>query len=100
MQFLFDYIKGRVEKAGVREWIKFETAVKNVSYENGKFQVTVRDLPSDTMKTEEFDYVICCTGHFSTPNVPQFEGFDKFPGRILHAHDFRDAVEFKKTKTF
>ena len=56
---LFDYIKGRVEKAGVREWIKFETAVKNVSYENGKFRVTVRDLPSDTMTTEEFDHVIC-----------------------------------------
>ena len=92
---LFDYIKGRVEKAGVREWIKFETAVKNVSYENGKFHVTVRDLPSDTMMTEEFDNVICCTGHFSTPNAPQFDGFEKFPGRILHAHDFRDAVEFK-----
>lgn len=92
---LFDYIKGRVEKAGVREWIKFETAVKNVSYENGKFRVTVRDLPSDTMMTEEFDNVICCTGHFSTPNAPQFDGFEKFPGRILHAHDFRDAVEFK-----
>ena len=92
---LFDYIKGRVEKAGVREWIKFETAVKNVSYENGKFHVTVRDLPSDTTTTEEFDHVICCTGHFSTPNAPQFDGFEKFPGRILHAHDFRDAVEFK-----
>ena len=65
---------------------------------------------------------MCCTGHFSTPNVPEFEGdsandptqlgcasavatahlatelgtaagFDKFQGRILHAHDFRDAVE-------
>ena len=92
---LFDYIKGRVEKAGVRDWIKFETAVKHVSYENGKFHVTVRDLPSDRMTTEEFDHVICCTGHFSTPNVPQFDGFEKFPGRILHAHDFRDAVEFK-----
>ena len=92
---LFDYIKGRVEKAGVREWIKFETAVKNVSYESGKFHVTVRDLSSDTVTTEEFDHVICCTGHFSTPNAPQFDGFEKFPGRILHAHDFRDAVEFK-----
>ena len=92
---LFDYIKGRVEKAGVRDWIKFETAVKHVSYENGKFHVTVLDLPSYRMTTEEFDHVICCTGHFSTPNVPQFDGFEKFPGRVLHAHDFRDAVEFK-----
>jgi len=92
---LFDYIEGRVKKAGVRDWIKFETAVKHVDWDGSKFQVTVRDLPSDTLSTEAFDHVICCTGHFSTPNVPQFEGFDKFPGRVLHAHDFRDAVEFK-----
>ena len=92
---LFDYIEGRVKKAGVRDWIKFETAVKHVEWDGSKFQVSVRDLPSDTLSTEAFDHVICCTGHFSTPNVPQFEGFDKFPGRVLHAHDFRDAVEFK-----
>ena len=39
--------------------------------------------------------MVCATGHFSTPKVPTFEGFDKFGGRILHAHDFRDALEFK-----
>jgi trimethylamine monooxygenase len=26
--------------------------------------------------------------------VPEFPGFDRFNGRILHAHDFRDAREF------
>jgi len=35
------------------------------------------------------------TGHFSTPNVPQFAGFETFEGRVLHSHDFRDALEFK-----
>ena len=92
---LFDYIEGRVKKAGIRDWIRFETAVRHVSFDNGKFSVTVRDLPGDRLYTEEFDHVVCCTGHFSTPNVPHFDGFEKFPGRILHAHDFRDAVEFK-----
>ncbi len=92
---LFDYIEGRVKKANVRDWIKFSHSVKNVSYDGGHFQVTVKDLPNDEVTTETFDHVIVCSGHFSTPNVPHFEGFDKFPGRVLHAHDFRDAVEFK-----
>jgi trimethylamine monooxygenase len=92
---LFDYIEGRVKKAGVRDMIRFETAVRRVEHENGKFQVTVCDLPKNHEYTEEFDHVICATGHFSTPNVPEFEGFDKFQGRVLHAHDFRDALEFK-----
>ena len=92
---LFDYIQGRVEKAGIRDWIRFSTSVKEVSWDGSKFSVTVKDLPNDQLCKEEFDHVIVCSGHFSTPNVPHFDGFDKFPGRVLHAHDFRDAVEFK-----
>ena len=92
---LFDYIEGRVKKAGVRDWIKFSHAVKNVEQEGDKFRVTVKDLPNDKMTSDLYDHVIVCSGHFSTPNVPHFDGFDKFPGRVLHAHDFRDAVEFK-----
>ncbi len=92
---LFDYIEGRVKKAGVRDWVRFETAVRRVEFEDGKFSVTVKDLPENREYTEVFDHVICASGHFSTPNVPEFEGFDTFKGRVLHAHDFRDALEFK-----
>jgi trimethylamine monooxygenase len=92
---LFDYIQGRVEKAGVRDWIRFETAVRRVTFEDGVFNVTVKDLPADNEYTETFDHVICASGHFSTPNVPEFPGFESFKGRVLHAHDFRDALEFK-----
>ncbi|MBL4813222.1 MAG: NAD(P)/FAD-dependent oxidoreductase [Rhodobacteraceae bacterium] len=92
---LFDYIEGRVNKAGVRDKIRFSTAIRNIEFANGKFTVTAHDLPHDRVYDEEFDNVIVCTGHFSTPNVPQFDGFESFQGRVLHAHDFRDAMEFK-----
>ncbi|WP_423906752.1 NAD(P)-binding domain-containing protein [Candidatus Spongiihabitans sp.] len=94
---LADYIKGRVENAGVRDWVKFRTVVKDVSYSEstGMFTVTARDLLKDRVSSREFDNVVVANGHFSTPNVPQFEGFESFNGRVLHAHDFRDAVEFK-----
>ncbi|WP_282127679.1 NAD(P)/FAD-dependent oxidoreductase [Roseobacter litoralis] len=93
---LFDYIEGRVKKAGVRDLIRFETAVRSVEEtDDGKFTVKVKDLPGDNEYEEVFDYVVCASGHFSTPNVPEFEGFDSFKGRVLHAHDFRDALEFK-----
>ena len=94
---LFDYIEGRVKKAGVRDWIRFRTPVRDVSYNeaSGKFTVTSQDLPSGEKSSEEFDHVVVATGHFSTPNVPHFDGLDRFNGRVLHAHDFRDAVEFK-----
>ena len=93
---LFDYIEGRVKKAGVRDWIRFQTAVRFVQVgADGRFTVTVHDLAADRMYAEVFDHVVVASGHFSTPNVPEFPGFPSFNGRILHAHDFRDAMEFK-----
>ncbi|WP_417729292.1 flavin-containing monooxygenase [Roseovarius sp.] len=92
---LFDYIEGRVKKAGVRDLIRFSTAVRWVEKDGDKFNVTVCHLPEDHTYTESFDHVIVCSGHFSTPNVPYFPGFENFKGRVLHAHDFRDALEFK-----
>ena len=96
-EVLWDYIKGRVEKAGVRNMCRFRSPVRMVEYNKDKdnFTVTVHDLKKDHVYSEEFDYVVCGSGHFSTPNVPFFEGLDRFSGRVLHAHDFRDALEFK-----
>ena len=92
---LFDYIEGRIEKTEVRDWIKFSTAVKNVEQSDGGFAVTTCDLTTSKTNVGYFDHVIVCSGHFSTPNMPSFDGFERFPGRILHAHDFRDATEFQ-----
>ena len=94
---LWDYIKGRVEKAKVRKWVRFNSPVRMVEWDKKKklFNVTVHDRVKDVMYTEQFDYVIAANGHFSTPNVPEFEGVKTFNGRVLHAHDFRDALEFK-----
>ena len=94
---LWDYIKGRVEKAKVRKWVRFNTPVRMVEWDKKKklFHVTVHDRAKDKMYTEDFHHVIVASGHFSVPNVPEFEGIKTFNGRVMHAHDFRDALEFK-----
>lgn len=93
---LHDYIMGRVEQSDVRKYIRFETAVRWVSYseESERFTVTVMNFQTGQLESEEFDWVIVATGHFSTPNMPYFEGLETFEGRVMHAHDFRDAREF------
>ncbi|MBR9840361.1 MAG: NAD(P)/FAD-dependent oxidoreductase [Rhodobacteraceae bacterium] len=93
---LFDYIEGRVLKADVRKWIRFSSVIRWVEYdtETDDFEVTVHDMTEDRVYKERFDHVICASGHFSSPNVPEYPGFDQFNGRIVHAHDFRDAREF------
>jgi trimethylamine monooxygenase len=95
-EVLFDYITGRARKNDVGRFIQFNTAVRWVDYddETETFRVTVERLNDAQTRTEEFDYVIVATGHFSVPNAPHFDGFKDFPGRVLHAHDVRDAQEF------
>ena len=93
---LWDYIKGRVEKSDVRKYIRFENSVRHVTFDEGtgQFQLVAHDHASDTVTTDTFDNVVVASGHFSVPNMPHFPGYDTFGGRILHAHDFRDALEF------
>lgn len=93
---LHDYIAGRVEKSGVRKYCKFSHPVRSVVWNEatGTFTVVAKDLVNDAHVTGEYDYVFAANGHFSTPNVPYFEGLERFPGRVLHAHDFRSADEF------
>ena len=90
---LWDYIAGRVEKGDVRKYIRFETAVRWVSYDEatGEFTVTSQHLPSGGDVSEKFDYVIVASGHFSFPNFPAFAGIETFLGPVTHAHDFRGA---------
>lgn len=94
---LFDYIEGRAYKANIRDKIRFNSAVKEITFcqNSKKFNVRVQDFTKDISYSEEFDYVVVASGHFSTPEVPEYSGFSGFNGRIMHAHDFRDALEFK-----
>lgn len=93
---LYDYLVGRAKQENLERYIHFNTSVRYVEYleASAHFQVRVKDLKADRERTEVFDHVIICTGHFSVPNLPTFEGIDQFPGRVLHSHDFRDAREF------
>ena len=95
-EVLWDYIKGRVEKSDVRRFIRFRTTVREVTFDHAseQFIVSSHDLVNGHTSSEEFDFVVVASGHFSVPNAPHYPGFEKFLGRILHAHDFRDAVEF------
>jgi len=64
----------------VLEWCKFRHPVRRVDYhkDSDDFTVTAHDLINDKSVVEKFDNVIVATGHFSTPNVPHFDGIETF----------------------
>ncbi|XP_023330766.1 flavin-containing monooxygenase FMO GS-OX-like 8 isoform X2 [Eurytemora carolleeae] len=96
-EVLFDYLQGRWKKEDIKKYVKFNTVVRDVCYnkETDDFTVSVKRLDEDQVEDgERFDYVVVASGHYSVPNVPSFPGIDRFPGRVLHSHDFREANEF------
>jgi trimethylamine monooxygenase len=95
-EVLFDYIQGRMKRNDLRQYIRFNTVARWVSYDEQSktFTLAVDDLKSNKTYSETFDYLVVATGHFSTPNVPYCEGIDCFRGAVMHAHDFRGADQF------
>ncbi|CAF0756426.1 unnamed protein product [Adineta steineri] len=93
---LYDYITGRAKAGDIRKFIQFRTAVRSVDFDDNtkKFHVTIEDLTNQLTKYLTFDHVIVASGHYTIPNMPDFEGISKFPGRVLHSHDYRGADEF------
>ena len=94
----FFFNPGRFSKSEIQSKIRFSHKVHDVKYNaaSDDFTVVVKNLAEDSfLPAQTFNHVIVATGHFSTPHVPTFPGIDRFPGRVLHSHDFRDANEFK-----
>jgi trimethylamine monooxygenase len=93
---IYDYIQGYAKQNNVLQYIRFNTVIRWISYseDTKRFHVFVKDLKKDEMYSEEFDYVIIATGHFSMPNLPYFDGIETFRGRILHSHELRSAQDF------
>ena len=94
---LWDYISGRVERAGVRKHVRFSTVVRWVDFDEATQQFTLvsEDLEARKTTREVFDRIIVGSGHFSFPKMPTFEGLETFPGQVSHAHEFRGAENLR-----
>ena len=99
---LFDYIEGRVEKGGrARQWIRFRTPScagwngPDATHKfNGEGRTTLRELTCDHHRGIRPRGVLpLATSPRRTCRNSRV--LISFKGRVLHAHDFRDAVEFK-----
>jgi trimethylamine monooxygenase len=94
-EVLYDYILGRAKKANIKKYIQFNTTVTEAKFNGNQFEVSVLNKKDNTITSDNYDYLIVASGHFSVPYIPEYQGMKSFPGRILHGHDFRDAEEFR-----
>lgn len=82
------YFEAYADAFDLRTAITFNTKVERVvPAGEGRWDVTL-----DTGATRRYGAVLCATGHHWHPRWPDFRG--TFSGRTLHAHDYRDPVDF------
>ena len=70
-EVLYDYILGRAKKSGLKKYIKFNTAVTNIIFNNDQFVITSLNKKENSISQENFDYLVVATGHFSVPYIPE-----------------------------
>ncbi|XP_061103328.1 uncharacterized protein LOC133132141 isoform X1 [Conger conger] len=80
--------------------IRFQTVVeevKPVAMETGEGKVTWEVTSSGGQggpRTETFDAVFVCNGHYSVPYLPSIPGLEHFKGTLLHSHAYRVPEPF------
>ncbi|KAM6983945.1 LOW QUALITY PROTEIN: uncharacterized protein LKV04_011805 [Tautogolabrus adspersus] len=96
------YLERYCESHDIRPHIRFNTVVETVkpvvmTVEDEEtrtiWEVTSSDS-SGCQKTETFDSVFVCSGHYSDPNVPDIPGIENFKGEVLHSHSYRYPEPF------
>ncbi|EJT77209.1 thiol-specific monooxygenase [Gaeumannomyces tritici R3-111a-1] len=103
------YIRSIVNAANIRPLMSFDTAVLHVGKPPGADKWTVRtrtlrrDLDAEKVagisfdeREWAFDAVVCASGHYQEPRVPDVPGLAawkaRFPDRVGHSRAYRDAA--------
>ncbi|GMS87854.1 hypothetical protein PENTCL1PPCAC_10029, partial [Pristionchus entomophagus] len=98
---MLNYLRSYADHFHLTKHICFEHKVLDISRaENysttGQWNVQVQDTRSGLIVLERFDGVLHCTGHHAVPHSPApFPGQDKFGGRVMHAHEYKDWRGFE-----
>ncbi|XP_033099009.1 dimethylaniline monooxygenase [N-oxide-forming] 5-like [Anneissia japonica] len=97
------YLELYAEKFDLLKYVCFRYVVEHVTQgedfkQTGQWKVKYKNCDNDVTSTEVFDGVMVCNGHHCDPHVAEFEGQEKFKGRILHTHDYIDYRGFEGKK--
>ncbi|XP_052193646.1 flavin-containing monooxygenase FMO GS-OX5-like isoform X6 [Diospyros lotus] len=99
---VLEFIQSFAKDHGLVELIRFEKDVVRVERvdesRNDQWVVEWRTRVNESeweKESEVFEAVVICNGHHTTPRVADFPGFEKFPGRQVHSHNYRVPDPYK-----
>ncbi|XP_029106945.1 flavin-containing monooxygenase FMO GS-OX-like 3 [Scleropages formosus] len=97
---VLQYLERYCESQGIMPHIKFGTMVeevKPITVMTGEGKTTwevTSCAASGGRRTDTFDSVFICNGHYSVPYLPSIPGLEHFKGRVMHSHSYRYPEPF------
>ncbi|KAL4218994.1 Cyclopentanone 1 [Mactra antiquata] len=85
---------------GLRKYIKFQHEIISITKHpefstSGQWRIVVKDIVNDITTEIIYDAVLICTGHHADVNIPTFPGLDKFKGKVIHSHDYKQSKGYE-----
>lgn len=98
-EYVLDYLKRFSNNYQLESYIRLNHRVTNIlpvfcptnDFLHWKVEVAHKDREP---VAHIFDAVAVCSGHFTTPNIPQLPGLQYFRGEILHSRYYRRPEDF------
>ncbi len=92
------YFTAVVDKYGLREHCRFDTAVTSVHRDDQQSQWTVTTAHGDVTETLEARFVISGVGSLNTPKLPDIPGMDSFAGPAFHSARWPEDLDIRGKK--
>ena len=80
------YLEAYCEEFSLKRMIKFNCLVQSVSKSSSDSWTVVTEAGVDGLHSEQFDAVLVCNGHYSTPNEWSVPGLERFRSSNLVTH--------------
>ncbi|KAF3795256.1 Flavin-containing monooxygenase FMO GS-OX-like 2, partial [Nymphaea thermarum] len=94
------YLADFAREFDLEKWIRFRTNVVHVvRVGDGRWLVRARRVSDDgepaADESQLFDAVVVCSGHFTEPRIADVPGLDRWPGKQIHSHNYREPEPFR-----
>jgi 4-hydroxyacetophenone monooxygenase len=95
-QEIKDYLTHVAEKYGVKQYIRFQTELKEACWNpEAKTWCVNLAAKNGALLEENVNILISCSGLFSTPNVPSINGLSDFEGNVFHSTAWDHSVDLQ-----
>ncbi|KAK3934598.1 flavin monooxygenase-like protein [Diplogelasinospora grovesii] len=92
---MLQYLNEYADHFDLRKHVRLRTKVLECTARgDGSWTVRIQE-DGGRVQDKVFNAVFACTGHLSTPMVPEFKGRETFKGQFFHSHCYRTPGPFE-----